>query len=70
MSTNKGDISSKSVKEKISKLIDQENKIDPLGDSKIEKLLNEQGINIARRTVAKYREELNYPVARLRKELK
>ena len=70
LSTNKGDISSKSVKEKISKLIDQENKIDPLGDSKIEKLLNEQGINIARRTVAKYREELNYPVARLRKELK
>ena len=68
--TTYGDISSKSVKEKISKLIDQENKIDPLGDSKIEKLLNEQGINIARRTVAKYREELNYPVARLRKELK
>ena len=36
---------------------------------KIEKLLNEEGYNIARRTVAKYREQLDIPVARLRKEL-
>jgi RNA polymerase sigma-54 factor len=50
-------------------LIDQENKIKPLSDDKIEKLLNAEGYNIARRTVAKYREQLDIPVARLRKEL-
>jgi RNA polymerase sigma-54 factor len=50
-------------------LIDQENKSKPLSDDKIEKLLNEEGYNIARRTVAKYREQLDIPVARLRKEL-
>jgi len=38
-------------------------------DDKLEDLLNEKGYNIARRTVAKYREQLNIPVARLRKEL-
>ena len=65
-----GKISSKSIKEHISRLIEQENKLKPLGDSKIAELLNEKGITIARRTIAKYREELNYPVARLRKELK
>ena len=64
-----GEISSNNVKEQIEKLINQENKLDPLDDSKITELLNIKGINIARRTVAKYREELNYPIARLRKEL-
>ena len=57
-------------KEIVKKIIEQENKLKPLGDSKIAELLNEKGITIARRTIAKYREELNYPVARLRKELK
>jgi len=38
-------------------------------DDKLEKILNEKGYNIARRTVAKYREQLNIPVARLRKEM-
>ena len=41
----------------------------PLSDEKLTQLLNEKGYNIARRTVAKYREQLNIPVARLRKEL-
>ena len=68
--STKGNISSKSIKEHISRLIEQENKLKPFGDSKIAELLNEKGITIARRTIAKYREELNYPVARLRKELK
>ena len=68
--STKGNISSKSIKEHISRLIEQENKLKPLGDSEIAELLNEKGITIARRTIAKYREELNYPVARLRKELK
>ncbi|HRG80205.1 MAG TPA: hypothetical protein PL167_11365, partial [Cyclobacteriaceae bacterium] len=41
-----------------------------LSDDKLEDLLNEKGYNIARRTVAKYREQLNIPVARLRKEMR
>jgi RNA polymerase sigma-54 factor len=50
-------------------MIEAENKKKPLSDDKLEKLLNQKGYNIARRTVAKYREQLNIPVARLRKEL-
>ena len=41
----------------------------PLSDEKLTELLQEKGYNIARRTVAKYREQLNIPVARLRKQL-
>tara|TARA_Y100001968_G_scaffold292321_1_gene297437 strand:- start:248 stop:1615 length:1368 start_codon:yes stop_codon:yes gene_type:complete len=70
LSSTKGEISSKSIKEKIKNLIDTEDKIKPFGDSELTEILNGEGINIARRTVAKYREELNYSVARLRKELK
>jgi RNA polymerase sigma-54 factor len=46
-----------------------ENKKRPLTDEKLADILNEKGYNIARRTVAKYREQLDIPVARLRKEL-
>ncbi|TPE42680.1 RNA polymerase factor sigma-54 [Pontibacter mangrovi] len=63
------DASSREVKHILKEIIDNENKRKPLSDEKIEKLLNEKGYNIARRTVAKYREQLNIPVARLRKEL-
>ncbi|MDX5422788.1 MAG: RNA polymerase factor sigma-54 [Hymenobacteraceae bacterium] len=63
------DASSREVKHILKDIIDKENKRKPLSDEKIEKLLNEKGYNIARRTVAKYREQLNIPVARLRKEL-
>jgi RNA polymerase sigma-54 factor len=49
--------------------VDGENKRKPLTDEKLANLLKEKGYNIARRTVAKYREQLNIPVARLRKEL-
>lgn len=69
LTSTEGDISSKSIKDLISKLIDEENKLHPLDDGKIADLLNKKGISIARRTIAKYREELNYPVARLRKEI-
>jgi RNA polymerase sigma-54 factor len=51
-------------------LIYEEDKSKPLSDDKLEELLKEKGYNIARRTVAKYREQLNLPVARLRRELK
>ncbi|MEM6642467.1 MAG: RNA polymerase factor sigma-54 [Bacteroidota bacterium] len=63
------DVSSREVKNKLKGLIDEEDKSKPLSDEKIEKALKEQGYTIARRTVAKYREQLNIPVARMRKEL-
>lgn len=63
------DVSSREVKNELKMLIDAEDKKKPLSDDKLEKLLKEKGYNIARRTVAKYREQLEIPVARLRKEL-
>lgn len=63
------DVSSREVKNKLKLLIEAEDKSKPLSDEKIEKALKDQGYSIARRTVAKYREQLNIPVARLRKEL-
>jgi len=70
ISTDTGeDVSSREVKHALKKFIDGENKNKPLSDDKLEKHLKAQGYNIARRTVAKYREQMNIPVARLRKEL-
>ncbi|GCC51725.1 RNA polymerase sigma-54 factor [Chryseotalea sanaruensis] len=70
IATDSGEeVSSREVKQIIKDLIVAEPKGKPLSDDKIEKILNEKGYNIARRTVAKYREQLNIPVARLRKEL-
>jgi len=63
------DASSREVKSILKDLIGNEKKDHPLSDDKLEKMLNARGYNIARRTVAKYREQLNIPVARLRKEL-
>ena len=63
------DVSSREVKNTLKNFIDHEEKKKPLSDEKLEKLLKSKGYNIARRTVAKYREQLNIPVARLRKEL-
>jgi len=63
------EVSTREVKKILSNLIDDENKQRPLSDEKLTELLQEKGYNIARRTVAKYREQLNIPVARLRKEL-
>lgn len=63
------DVSSREVKNKLKEAIDNEDKKKPLSDDKLEKILRGMGYNIARRTVAKYREQLNIPVARLRKEL-
>lgn len=63
------DVSSREVKHILKEIIEAEDKKKPLSDEKLEKMLKEKGYNIARRTVAKYREQLNIPVARLRKEL-
>ncbi|MDA0747440.1 MAG: RNA polymerase factor sigma-54, partial [bacterium] len=63
------DISAKSVKEKIAKLIDEENSMSPLSDQRIADVLKEEGIDIARRTVAKYRDQLRINPARYRKSI-
>ena len=70
MSTESGqEVSTREVKRILQDAIDQEDKTKPLTDEKLTTLLKNKGYNIARRTVAKYREQLNIPVARLRKEL-
>ncbi len=63
------DVSARSVKEKIAKLIGDEDVQNPLSDQHISTILEKEGINIARRTVAKYRDQLNISSARLRKAL-
>lgn len=70
LSTDEGEeVSSREVKKILKDAIEAEQKRKPLTDEKLGKLLNAKGYNIARRTVAKYREQLGIPVARLRKEL-
>lgn len=70
LSTDSGEeVSTREVKKILSEAIDNEPKRKPLTDEKLTLVLKEKGYNIARRTVAKYREQLNIPVARLRKEL-
>lgn len=69
LSTDDGEeVSSREVKQILKDAIEAEEKRKPLPDEKLMELLNEKGYNIARRTVAKYREQLGIPVARLRKE--
>ncbi|WP_224487685.1 RNA polymerase factor sigma-54 [Robertkochia flava] len=63
------DVSTREIKKILETLIEDEDKRKPLTDDKLAKLLKEKGYPIARRTVAKYREQLNLPVARLRKEI-
>jgi RNA polymerase sigma-54 factor len=71
LSTDSGEeVSTREVKKILSEAIEAEEKRNPLTDEKLMDLLKEKGYNIARRTVAKYREQLNIPVARMRKELK
>lgn len=63
------EVSNKEVKKILEECIGKEDKRHPLADEKLTEILKEKGYNIARRTVAKYREAMNIPVARLRKEL-
>lgn len=70
LSTDSGEeVSTREVKKILSNLIEAEDKRKPLSDEQLTDMLQEKGYNIARRTVAKYREQLNLPVARLRKQL-
>ncbi len=68
-SNGQEDFSAKSVKEKMKDVIAEEDSKKPLSDQKISDILNKQGIQISRRAIAKYREELQIPPARLRKQL-
>ncbi len=70
LSTDSGEeVSSREVKKILQDAVDNEDKKKPLPDEQLMKLLNKKGYNIARRTIAKYREQLGIPVSRLRKEL-
>lgn len=70
MQTNSGEeVSTREIKKILRDCIDNESKRKPLTDEKLAKILQDKGYQIARRTVAKYREQLNIPVARLRKKL-
>jgi RNA polymerase sigma-54 factor len=70
MQTDSGEeVSTREVKKILQDCIEAEDKSKPLTDDELAVILKEKGYNIARRTVAKYREQLDIPVARLRKEL-
>ncbi|WFA10206.1 RNA polymerase factor sigma-54 [Tissierella sp. Yu-01] len=69
LSSAQGDVSSTSVKVMIKDIIDKENVKKPLSDQQISNILKDKGTNISRRTVAKYREELNIPASNLRKRI-
>lgn len=70
MSTDSGEeVSSREIKNILKSYIDEEDKKHPLTDDELCSKLNEKGYNIARRTVAKYREQLDIPVGRMRKEI-
>ena len=63
------EVSTREIKNILQSCIDEENKSNPLSDDKLCEMLKEKGYPIARRTIAKYREQLGIPVARLRKKL-
>ncbi len=70
ISTQSGeDVSNKEVKLRIKEILESEDPHKPLSDDRIAEILNERGFNIARRTVAKYRESMMIPVARLRRRI-
>jgi RNA polymerase sigma-54 factor len=70
MQTESGEeVSTREIKKILQGCIEKEDKRKPLTDDRLSVILNEKGYHIARRTVAKYREQLGLPVARLRKEL-
>jgi RNA polymerase sigma-54 factor len=63
------EVSTREIKKILTDCIDNEDKSKPLTDELLTKILKDKGYSIARRTVAKYREQLSIPVARLRKEI-
>lgn len=68
-STSGEDVSNRTVKQRIKEIASAEDPKKPLNDDKIASMLSTEGIKIARRTVAKYREQLGLPIARLRRKI-
>ena len=66
---NGEEISTREIKQKVRELIDNEDKSHPITDDDLVEMLHQSGYAIARRTVAKYREQLGIPVARLRHQI-
>lgn len=64
------EVSSREVKQLLHRLVEQEDKRNPLSDKELADRLKEEGFRVARRTISKYREQLQLPVARLRRELR
>ncbi len=70
LSTDEGEeMSSRIIKQQLRELIEGESSSEPLSDDRLAELMSEKGVKIARRTVAKYREQMQIPVARLRKKI-
>ena len=69
VSTDEGEVAVESIKQRLADVINAEDKQSPLSDEELTRMLSAQGMPIARRTVAKYREQLGIPVARLRKSV-
>ena len=70
LTNSEGDeVSTREIKTILQEVIENENTKKPLTDDNLMKILNDKGYNIARRTIAKYRDQLNIPVARLRKKI-
>ena len=67
--TEAGVVSNVAVQDALRELIEKEDKRNPLSDDVLSEQLKAKGYPVARRTVAKYREQLNYPTARLRREI-
>jgi RNA polymerase sigma-54 factor len=63
------EVSTREIKQILKNCVDEEDKRKPLTDDSLAEILNQKGYRIARRTIAKYREQLEIPVARLRKEI-
>jgi RNA polymerase sigma-54 factor len=63
------EVSNKEVKAELQRIVNEEDKTDPMSDQELADALEEKGFKIARRTVSKYRKHLGIPVARLRKEI-
>jgi RNA polymerase sigma-54 factor len=70
MDSDDGDISTRKIKTQIKKILDKESAEAPYSDEKIVKMLTAQGVDIARRTVAKYRDEMNIPTMSQRKRMR
>ncbi|HQW97250.1 MAG TPA: LacI family DNA-binding transcriptional regulator, partial [Saprospiraceae bacterium] len=63
------DVTTARVKQILVQIIDQEDKSNPLSDEALMEHIEKEGISLSRRTISKYREKMNIPVARLRKEI-